>query len=70
MSKRVGALWKNNGTKDKQAYLSGELDLGAMGKQRIAVFKNTFKEKDGQPDYHILLSEPLPEGTKNDEVDF
>ncbi len=59
MSKTVGALWLREFEKDgkKRKMMSGELDLGALGTIKIAVFKNDKKEKDNQPDYRIVLSE-------------
>jgi len=55
--KKVGALWKKSDKKG-QNYLSGSLDLGALGEATIMVFKN---EKSGknQPDYtvHLVLPE-------------
>ncbi len=61
MSKSVGALWVREYEKDgqKKKMLSGEIDLGALGKVNIAVFKNEKKEKENQPDYRIVLSEPV-----------
>ncbi|MFB6089026.1 MAG: hypothetical protein ABEK36_04570 [Candidatus Aenigmatarchaeota archaeon] len=35
-------------------YLSGVLDLGALGKEKIVVFKNVDKEKEKQPDHRIF----------------
>ena len=60
MSKVVGALWLREYEKDgkKRKMMAGELDLGALGTAKIAVFKNDKKEKDNQPDYRIFLSEP------------
>ena len=59
MSKQVGALWLKEYEKDgkKRKMMSGELDLGILGKVNIAVFKNEKKEKENQPDYYIVLSE-------------
>lgn len=52
--KKVGVLWKKD-SKNNQEYLSGQLDLGAMGEAKIMVFKNNKKE-DKQPDYSISLA--------------
>ena len=59
MSKVVGALWINEFEKDgkKRKMMSGELDLGALGTVKIAVFKNEKKEKDNQPDYKIVVND-------------
>lgn len=51
--KPVGALWKKQ-DKNKKDYLSGNLDLGALGEARIMVFPNEKKEGE-QPDYRISL---------------
>ncbi len=60
-SKQIGALWKHEAKSgDAGVYLRGNLDLGALGQVPIAVFKNTRKEKENQPDYRIVLSEPIP----------
>ena len=59
MSKIIGALWLKEYEKEgvKKKMMSGEIDLGALGSVRIAVFKNDKKEKENQPDYRIVLSE-------------
>ena len=59
MSKVVGALWIKEFEKDgkKRKMMSGELDLGALGTVKIAVFKNEKKEKDNQPDYKIVVND-------------
>jgi len=64
--KTVGALWLKDYEKDgqKRKMMSGELDLGALGTIRIGVFKNEKKEKDGQPDYQIVLFEDA-DGKRN-----
>ncbi|AEA33646.1 hypothetical protein [Hippea maritima] len=60
MAKTVGALWLREYEKDgkRRKMMAGELDLGALGTVKIAVFKNEKKEKENQPDYRIVLSEP------------
>jgi len=55
MAKRIGALWKRESEKGK-TYLSGVLDMGAFGEVRVSIFKNDRKEKENQPDYHVVLS--------------
>jgi len=57
MGEKIGALWKNQ-SKNKTAFLSGTISAGLLGQHRVVVFKNELKEKDNQPDYHILLSDP------------
>ena len=42
----------------KTAFLSGVINAGLLGQHRVVVFKNELKEKDNEPDYHILLSDP------------
>ena len=39
-------------------FLSGLIDSGLLGRIRVVVFKNELKEKNEQPAYHILLSDP------------
>jgi len=67
MAKTVGALWLKEYEKDgkKRKMMAGELDLGALGTVKIAVFKNDRKEKDNQPDYRIVLSEPNENSNSN-----
>ncbi len=61
-SKKVGALWLNSSKDGKTKYLSGVINAGIFGDIQISILKNTFKDKDSnQPDYNILLVEPLPE---------
>ena len=63
MAKRhtIGALWLNyrkNDKDEKEPYFSGTIDLGILGEVKIGIFKNHYKEKDSQPDYNIVISEP------------
>lgn len=54
--KTIGALWKKDGKSGK--YLSGSLDLGALGKVQIAIFQNEKGEGDEKkPDARICLFE-------------
>ncbi len=56
--KPIGALWmkKSDGGTD---YLKGNLELGPLfPKVEIVVFKND-KKTGSQPDYRILVSQPL-----------
>ena len=61
-SKKVGALWVKTSKDSKTTYLSGVIHAGIFGDIQISILKNTFKE-DGsnQPDYNILLVEPMLE---------
>ncbi len=53
MNRIVGALWKRE--KDGREYYSGILkDL--HGDINIAVFPNTYKQADNQPDFNIVIS--------------
>ena len=54
MSRKIGALWIRE--KDGKKYMSGVLN-DLRGDINIAVFKNDRKEKENQPDYHIIISE-------------
>ena len=57
----LGALWKKEGKAQK--FLSGELDLAALGIQKkvpVVIFTNKFKQKDTHPDYRVFLSKPKP----------
>ena len=57
-SKPVGALWKHAPTGGQtNAFLTGVIDLGALGEVPVAVFKNDRKKEGSkQPDYRIVLS--------------
>lgn len=60
MSNRIGALWVRkikNGERAGETYLSGVMsDL--RGDFPIVAFKNKKKEKENQPDYIIMTSDP------------
>jgi hypothetical protein len=61
-SMKVGALWLKTSKDGKTKYFSGVINAGIFGDIQISILKNTFKEKDSnQPDYNILLVEPMPE---------
>ena len=51
--KKIGVLWKKNSKQNKE-YLTGTLDLGALGESRIMIFPND-KKNDNHPDYTISL---------------
>ena len=57
MSKHILALWKKQ-SKEGKDFLSGELDLGALGTVSLAVFPNENKTEDKHPDYRGIISEP------------
>lgn len=48
---RVAGLWANT-DKNGETYLSGTLGDSVS----IKIFKNTFKEKESQPDYNMFFS--------------
>ena len=54
---KLTGLWQNE-DKNQNKYLSGSL-----GSAKILIFKNTYKEKDNQPDY-IMYAAAKP---KKDE---
>lgn len=56
MSKKIGALWLKT-SQDGKKFMSGVLE-GLGGDIQIVVFKNDKKEKENQPDYNIMRSEP------------
>ena len=60
--KRVGALWKKTDKKSRE-YLSGALDLGALGEARIMVFQND-KQEENYPDYVVSLVTDDPDKEK------
>jgi len=49
---KLSGLWLNE-TKNGQKYFSG-----SNNGQKYTIFKNSFKEKDSQPDYNLYV-EPL-----------
>lgn len=53
--KKIGALWKKK-TKDDVDFFAGELDLGAIGKVKVAVFQAEKKTPGSkEPDANIVL---------------
>ena len=60
MSKTIGALWKRQ-SKGGLSYLSGILE-DISGDVQIAVFVNDKKEKESQPDFRIVRSDPKKGG--------
>lgn len=55
-TRTIGALWVRK-SKAGVTYMSGMLN-DISGDIKIAIFKNNRKEKDSQPDYQIVLSQP------------
>ena len=56
VKRKIGAL-RSKKTKEGAEYFTGVIsDL--RGEIQIVVFQNDSKQKDNQPDYNILLSEP------------
>ena len=51
----LGALWLKDGKNGK--YFSGKITVDGQD-IGIVIFKNTYKEKENQPDYKILRSRP------------
>ena len=69
-SKKVGALWLKSSKDGKTKYFSGVINAGIFGDIHISILRNTFQEKDSnQPDYNILLVEPMPEHKLEVEVE-
>ncbi len=53
---KIGALWKKSDKHGKD-YLTGQLDLGVLGKVQIAVFETEEKKKEQSPDATIHMFE-------------
>ena len=58
-NKKIGALWSKKTGEGKEYFTGVISDL--RGEIQIVIFKNDKKEKENQPDYDILLSEPKEE---------
>ena len=54
--KKIGALWKKSDKHGKD-YLTGQLDLGVLGKVQIAVFQTAEKQNEQSPDATIHMFE-------------
>lgn len=56
---RVGAFWINEYKQEgvKKKMLSGTLDLGVLGEQRVVMFPNGHKENEKAPDWFMYISE-------------
>ncbi|MCH8476391.1 MAG: DUF736 family protein [Wenzhouxiangella sp.] len=57
---KIGAAWLGK-TQDGKSYMSCQITIPLLGKLSFALFKNEQKEKDNQPDYNIVWSEPRKE---------
>jgi uncharacterized protein (DUF736 family) len=55
-SSKIGALWLAE-SKGGMKYMKGSIEIDGV-KHKIAVFKNTKKDKETQPDYNILGDRP------------
>lgn len=53
MSDKIGSLWLTTSKDGNTKYLSGNIEWKGE-KFYISVLKNNLKNKDKQPDYHIL----------------
>ena len=65
---KLGGLWKN---KDKNGndYFSGNFTYGT----KLLILKNTFKEKNNEPDYNIFISKQDKKGevkSNNSDIPF
>ena len=57
---QIGVLWERESkTKPTKKYLVGFIKKGDWNIS-ILIFRNTFKTRENQPDYHILLSDKFP----------
>lgn len=57
MKKQIGALWMKTYTKDgeEKQFLSGVIDLGALGEVNVAIFSNDNKRDTKHPDYNVIV---------------
>jgi len=65
-NKEILALWKRKSKKNGQDYFYGIIDLGIGGSSNVAIFPNTRKKKENQPDFRGILSQPKV--TEDEEV--
>ena len=62
---QITGLWKNTSQKG-ESYLTGY-----FGNAKVLIFKNSFKDKDNQPDYKLYISakkQPGDDGLGDDFV--
>ena len=65
---KLTGLWENTTTKGEVYY------SGSLGTAKLLIFKNSFKEKDNDPDFNLFLAPkekkpdvPQPEIRREDE---
>jgi hypothetical protein len=58
---KIGALWEKDSARGP--YMSGEVEIDGV-KTRLVVFRNSYKEKDTQPDWNIMKSKPREGGDR------
>ena len=55
---KIGASWRKEGQESGKKYLSCVIELPFVGKINFAMFPNTEKKEENQPDYNIVWSPP------------
>ena len=68
MSEKIGALWVKQG-KNGSDYFTGVITINNV-EHRIVMFKNTYKEKDTQPDFNILMQDEKYQNNNNKETTY
>ena len=66
MAKKIGALWLKTKA-DGETFYSGVIE-DLRGDIPIVVFQNNRKEKENQPDFNIVRSEPRKESAPVEET--
>lgn len=71
---KIAAFWKKVDKKGKQ-FLSGKVDRqfsGGLGNESgLFLFKNQYKEKEGQPDWILYLADdPEDRSAQEDDIPF
>jgi hypothetical protein len=69
-SKQIGVLWlkeKKNNDGSTLRYFSGYIDNGIHGDIPIVIFRIRDKQNENGPDYNIVLSQPVPQQTVQQE---
>ena len=61
---KLGGLWKNKDKNDND-YFSGNFTYGT----KLLILKNTFKEKNNEPDYNIFLTKQDKKGEAKTQTD-
>ena len=62
----IGSLWINKSK--KTTFMSGVIEDSEGNQTRIVVFKNSYKEKENQPDYRILKARENEEKEESEET--